>query len=156
MADKLGDKFRAYRPTKTVWFWSTAASVVLTMVVGFTVGGWVTGGAATDRAEVAANDAAAQLAAVICASTFLAAPDAGVELAALKDKRAFERNSILEKGGWVSFAGSDAPIKGAAKLCADRLAEAEAPDVPEVVPVAEVPVADITIDSMSVVAPAAN
>ena len=32
------------RPTKTAVFWSWIASIVLTMIIGFAWGGWVTGG----------------------------------------------------------------------------------------------------------------
>lgn len=136
MADKLGDRIAAYRPSKAVWFWTTVGAIALTMIVGFTWGGWVTGGAATDRAETAAEQAVVDFAAEICAYRFLQASDAGAKLAALKEQRSFERSSTLEDNGWVSFAGAEDPVQGAARACAERLMEAEAPAA--ATPIAEV------------------
>ena len=53
----LKDRIANYQPTKTVWLWSMVGVAVLTMVLGFTWGGWVTGGTASDRAEEAASKA---------------------------------------------------------------------------------------------------
>lgn len=135
MADNIGQRIGAYQPSKTVWFWSTAGAVVATMIIGFTWGGWVTGGAAVDRAEEAAEGAVAQLAASICAHRFLEAGDAGVQLAALKEESSYQRNSFIEDGGWVTFAGAEEPVDGAARLCAQQLMDAEVQ--PVVTPVAE-------------------
>jgi hypothetical protein len=119
------ETFRGYRPSKTIWFWSTAAAVVLTVIVGFNWGGWVTGGTAIDRAKDAAEGAKAELAADICAYRFLGANDAGAQLAALKKESSYSRSSVIEKGGWVTLAGAKEPVDGAAQLCADQLMKAE-------------------------------
>ncbi len=47
----LGQRWSEARPTKTLTFWSCGATVVATMIVGFTWGGWVTAGTATSMAE---------------------------------------------------------------------------------------------------------
>ena len=136
MSNNLKEKFSSYQPSKTIWFWSTAATAALTMFVGFTWGGWVTGGAAADRAETAAAGAVAELAADICVERFLAAGDAQIQLTALREESSFRRNGFVEDGGWVTFAGAEKPVKGAGKLCADLLMDAEVPTA--AVPVAEV------------------
>jgi hypothetical protein len=48
MADNqtMSQRWENYRPSKTLWFWSVAVAAVLTMIVGFTAGGWTTGGSA--------------------------------------------------------------------------------------------------------------
>lgn len=135
MADIQG-KIAAYRPSKTVWFWSTAGAVVVTLILGFTWGGWVTGGAAADRAEEAAEGAAARLAADICAYRFLQAGDAGTQLAALKEQASYKRNALIEDGGWVTFAGAEDPVRGAAGLCVDHLMEAKL-ETPATTPVVD-------------------
>jgi hypothetical protein len=135
MSENFRERFAAYRPSKGVWFWTTAGAVVATMVVGFTWGGWVTGGTATERAEKAAGEAVAMLAAEICAHNFLQAGDAHVQLSALKEERSSQRRSILENGGWVTLAGAEKPVRGASALCADRLMEAEL--APATMPVAD-------------------
>jgi hypothetical protein len=139
MSNNLKDKIGAYQPSKTIWFWSTAATAALTMFVGFTWGGWVTGGTATDRAETAAAGAVAELASAICVERFLQAGDALMQLAALREESSFRRNGFVEDGGWVTFAGAEKPVKGAGKLCAAQLMEAELPE-----PAAALPVADAT------------
>lgn len=142
MSNNLKDKISGYQPSKTIWFWSTAATAAVTMFVGFTWGGWVTGGTATDRAEAAAASAVAQLAAEICVEQFMQAGDAQVQLTALRAESSFRRNAFVEGGGWVTLAGAEKPIKGAGKLCAERLMEVELVEaaVPEAtIPVAEVP-----------------
>src|SRR3989304_4567183 len=48
------------RPTKTAVFWSWVGSVVLTMIIGFAWGGWVTGGTARSMAGKIAEDAVAK------------------------------------------------------------------------------------------------
>ncbi len=132
----LGDKFRDFRASKMTLFWSCAGCVVATMVVGFTWGGWVTGGTAQDRADKAAEQAVAALAADICFKRYLASPDARTNLTALNEESVYRRNGVLEDGGWVTFADREEPIDGAAKLCAERLAEVDISTLPET-PVAQ-------------------
>jgi hypothetical protein len=132
----FGERFAAYKASKKVLFWSWVGVAVLTMVVGFTWGGWVTGGAATKQAKTAAEDAVAQLAADVCYTRFMNAPDVQTSLTALKEEKSYARKSFVEKGGWVTIGGHDKPTAGAAEICADKLAEAELP-VAAVTPVAD-------------------
>jgi len=123
----MGEKWSVYQPSKAVWFWSCIGAAVLTMIVGFSWGGWVTGGTATKQAEAAGDEAAAQLAANICVHRFLAAPDASAQLAELKKSDTWKRDTFVEEGGWVTFATMKKPVNGAAELCAEQLASAELP-----------------------------
>lgn len=120
-------RWNDYRPTKSIWLWSCVAVAVLTMIVGFTWGGWVTGNTARENAENAADKAVATLAADICAFRFLNAAGASEQLAALKKASSWERDSLIEEGGWVTFAKMKDPVRGAADLCAETLAKAELP-----------------------------
>jgi hypothetical protein len=123
----MGEKWSAYQPSKAIWFWSCVGAAVLTMIVGFTWGGWVTGGTATKQAQEAGKQGAAQLAANICVHRFLAAPDAQAQLAEFKKTDSWKRDTFVKDGGWVTFANMDKPVNGAAELCADQLASAEVP-----------------------------
>ena len=138
----ISEKFSNFQASKGVLFWSCAACVVATMVVGFTWGGWVTGGSAQERADTAAEQAVAQLAADICFRRYLAAPDARVNLTALVEESSYRRDGVLEDGGWVTCADREDPIKGAAEICADRLAEVDISTLPDTSPVAEAPPAE--------------
>ncbi len=118
----FGKRWEAFRPTKTIWFWSCAACAVATVIVGFNWGGWVTGGTASKMATDAATGAQAQLAAADCISRFQKGPDATNQFAALKKASSYDRKDIIQKGGWVTMAGSKDPVPGAADLCAQQLA----------------------------------
>src|SRR3546814_16155839 len=86
-----------YQPTKTVWFWSSVGVAALTMVVGFTAGGWVTSSTAAQQIETSSQQAVATLAANICANRFLTAPDAQYQVAQLKEVDSWKQDSFIEK-----------------------------------------------------------
>jgi hypothetical protein len=123
MTDKmsLGGRWGAYHPSKVVWFWSCAACVVATILVGFAWGGWVTGGTAARMAADAADAGRAQLAAATCVVRFDQGPDAAAQLAALKKADSYERGDMISKNGWVTMPGDASPVSGAGDICAQRL-----------------------------------
>ena len=49
------------------------------------------------------------------------------QLASLRKSSYWERDSFIEKGGWVTPAGLDEPVTGAASLCVGDLLEAKLP-----------------------------
>jgi hypothetical protein len=127
MADgkNMSQHFQDYRPSKTALFWSCAGCIVATMIVGFSWGGWVTGGGAQEMVEDAAEQARAQVAAAVCVETFMAAPDAGLQLTSLKEESSpWRQENFIEDGGWAVIANQE--YDGAAELCADQLIEMEA------------------------------
>jgi hypothetical protein len=123
----LSQRWQEYRPSKAALFWSCLGCVVLTLLIGFTWGGWVTGGTATERADKAAAQARAELAATVCVEQFLNASDARAQLASLKKTMSWQRDDFVEKGGWATPPGLDKPVTSAAELCAERLATTELP-----------------------------
>ena len=129
MADNRGltGHWEDYRASKTVLFWSCAACVVATLIVGFSWGGWVTGSTAATMASTAATGARAEMAATICVNRFVSAPDAATALASLKGSDSWKRDDFITNGGWVTIAGMEKPVEGAAALCAQRLLEAKLP-----------------------------
>ena len=122
----LGRRWETYRASKTTLFWSCAGCAVATMIVGFGWGGWVTGGTADKMSAAAATTARAELAATMCVSRFMSGTDMVAQLAALKASNSWNRDDLLEKGGWTTLPGAEKPIQGAADLCAKRLLEAKA------------------------------
>ena len=116
--------WKDYQPSKTALFWLCAASVALTIFVGFKWAGWVTGGGARDMAERAAGQSRAELAAVVCVDRFMKAPDAQAQLISLHQVASWMRRRHLEDAGWVTLPGSDKPVAAAGELCAIRLTEA--------------------------------
>ena len=131
----LGQRWESYNPGKTLLFWSCAASVAATIVVGFNWGGWTTGGTAAAMAKEAASGTRQELAAAVCVDRFRGAGDAAAQLAALKGLgNAWDRGTFVEKGGWAAMPGPKPaePASRAARACADQLALLETPPPPAV------------------------
>jgi hypothetical protein len=123
-------RFEDYRPSKTVLFWSCAGCIVATLIIGFSLGGWVTGGTAREMAEGAAGKARAQVAAAVCVEKFTHAADARPQLASLKEiSSSWKRQSFIRDGGWTTVAGEK--YNDAAELCADQLMTTELPPAQE-------------------------
>jgi hypothetical protein len=136
-------RIRDYQASKTVLFWACAGSAVAAVVVGFAWGGWVTGGSAREMAENSAAQARQELAAVVCVDRFMAAPDAGVQLTALKENTSsYAQGKFLQDGGWATImpasdtadrkasSAASADERKTAGLCAEELAKREAPPPP--------------------------
>jgi hypothetical protein len=121
----LSQRWQNYQPSKTLWFWSLAGISVVTMILGFTVGGWTTGGNATFMAEQAAREARSTLAASLCVQKFVSTAGATENLAALKQASSWERDNFIEDGGWVKLAGMEKDVPGAAEVCAKELVAME-------------------------------
>jgi hypothetical protein len=120
---KLAERWRNYRPSKAATFWSWVAVSALTMLIGFTWGGWVTGGSAAGMAQ----HARAELAADVCVEHFLSAPDAQKQLASFKGTSSWRRDDFIKDGGWAKIAGTDKPSSDAISLCATKLGDAKLP-----------------------------
>jgi hypothetical protein len=127
MSDEGKRGWGDYQPSKVTWFWSCVACVIATIVIGFTWGGWVTAGSAETQVAEAQEAGRAQLAATICVARFVDAPDAAVQLAALKDASSWNRDDTIDDAGWTTPLGVEKPVSGAAKLCADKLVAMELP-----------------------------
>jgi hypothetical protein len=125
-------RFQQYRASKAALFWACTGSVVVATVVGFSWGGWTTGGSAQDMADKAAASARQELAAVVCVDRFMAAPDAGVQLAELQEiTSSYQQGKFVADGGWAIIVPASSPTdyttrtddRKAAGLCAAELAK---------------------------------
>ena len=125
MAEKksLSARWEDYRASKATLFWSCAAASILTMVVGFTWGGWVTGGTAQEMTHLARRN----LAATFCVNRFLADSDAATQHAAFMEISDWQRDEFIQEGGWAKMPALERPLAGVADLCADKLAKVEVP-----------------------------
>ena len=129
--NSFSKKFADFQPSKTLWFWTSAGCVIATIVIGFTAGGWVTGGTAQEMATTAAEDGRAELAASLCVNQFASAPDAAAQFAALKEASSWERDDLIEEGGWAALPGGVEVVDGSIDLCAEKIAALETLPVPE-------------------------
>lgn len=125
-------RWEQFRPSKTALFWACAGSVVATIVVGFSVGGWVTGGTASEMTRDAAEGARQELAAAVCVDRFAADVDAKAQLVSLKEiTSSYRQREFVEKGGWATMPGTTSAERKAASLCAEQLVELDLPPTHE-------------------------
>jgi len=117
----VGQRWGDARPTKTLLFWSCVASMVLTMIVGFSWGGWMTGGTARQTAETRASDAIVQRLAPICVVQSARDLGKGPKLVALKDESSWQRGEYVGKQGWATMPGEQEPDRRVAEACATLL-----------------------------------
>ena len=109
------------RPTKTAVFWSWVASVVLTMIIGFAWGGWVTGGTAQSMAEKMAEAAVVKRLAPMCVTQFKQGPGKVQKLKELEKTDSWQRSEYVEKQGWATMPGEEKPDSKVASECARLL-----------------------------------
>jgi len=99
--------------------WGAIGGSILTIIIGFAFGGWVTGGTAQDRID----ESVLPLAAEICANNFKADPDFEKNLAALKKEDRWMKEDYIEKGKWSIMAGDDISTHGVADACVEKLSD---------------------------------
>jgi hypothetical protein len=101
--------------------WSCVACIVLTMIIGFTLGGWVTGGTAQDMAEESAEEAVVSRLAAICIAQYKQDPEKDKKLNELEKMDSWERSSYVEKQDWATMPGRKEPNIAVAEKCAKLL-----------------------------------
>jgi hypothetical protein len=114
----LRQRWEAARPTKTGMLWACVASAVLTMILGFTWGGWVMGSTARTMAEAAGGTAVVTRLAPICVVQFKQDAKNGVKLKELKDANVWDRSDYVKKQGWATMPGEQEADTQVASECA--------------------------------------
>ena len=118
----FGQRWAKVRPTKALVLWSWVAAIVLTMIVGFNWGGWVTGGAVRQRVDIGARDAVALRLAPMCVAQFNLDPQKVPKLAELRAiTSSWSRPDYVKKQGWATMPGEKEPDSIVAAACAKLL-----------------------------------
>ncbi len=117
----LGQRWSNAQPTKTVLFWSCVVCVVLTMIIGFAWGGWVTGGTAEKMAEKMAEDAVVNRLAPICVVQFNQDPEKDQKLKELEETDSWKRSDYVKEQGWATMPGEEEPDRKVADECTKQL-----------------------------------
>jgi hypothetical protein len=118
----FGQRWVDARPTKTFVFWSWVGCVALTLLIGFTWGGWVRGATALGMAETEAQGAVTKHLATICVAQADRDPARPQRLTELKALGAYERGDYVKKQGWATMPGDKDADGDVADECARRLA----------------------------------
>lgn len=120
------EELKQSQVSKTTLIWSCVGCVVVAVIAGFTIGGWVTGGTARQMEQTAGQDARFDLASAICVERFMAAPDYREQLVKLQAiGSTFRQRQFIEEGDWAIMPGRNAATRQAADLCARVLANLE-------------------------------
>jgi hypothetical protein len=117
----LRQRWSDSRPTKTAVFWSWLAAVVVTLIVGFTWGGWVTGGTARSMAQGMGDDAVLKRLTPICLVQFKHDPMKDQKLKEFKAVNSWEQGDYVKKQGWATMPGEQEPDGKVADACAKLL-----------------------------------
>lgn len=119
----LTQRWRDAQPSKTVLFWSCLVSVILTMVIGFNWGGWVTAASAQKAGESMAKDAVIQRLVPICVEQFNQDPDKVAKLGELTGMTSSQRTRFVQDQGWATISGDEKPDRNVTNACAKLLLE---------------------------------
>jgi hypothetical protein len=117
----FGQKWSESRPSKTGVFWSLLATAVITMIVGFTWGGWVTGGTARQMAATSAEDAVVSRLTPMCVLQVKQDPKQTEKLKEFKEVSAWQQGEYVKKQGWATMPGEKEAEGRIADACAKVL-----------------------------------
>ncbi|NJO32128.1 MAG: hypothetical protein HC869_02390 [Rhodospirillales bacterium] len=104
--------------------WGAIGGAILTLVLGFYLGGWHTASSAQQMAAEASDKKVIAALAPLCVDQFLKSANPTQRSALLEITNNYERGSFLEKGGWTRLPGSKEPNWAVGRACGDLLAAA--------------------------------
>lgn len=116
--------FRETNLSKTATLWSCLGAVVLTMVVGFWWGGWVTNATAQKMVSDGVKSAVTSRLANICVAQFNLDATKDQKLTELKALSSYQQGEYTGKQGWATFADDEKPNSQVAGQCAKLIVEA--------------------------------
>ena len=108
-------------PSLKPGIWGAVVGSAAISVIGFSSFGWTLGSTAERMANERAQTAVVRVLTPICVEKFRDQTDAATKLIEFKKLQSWDRRSTIERGGWATMPGSDAPISTVAEACAERL-----------------------------------
>ena len=108
----------------TYGLWGAVAGAVITVSVGFYLGGWQTTSSANRMANELSQTSVNAALAPFCVDRFRKSADAAQSAELLKFTTNYDRGTFLEKGGYTSLPGSTATNWAVGRACGDLLAAA--------------------------------
>ena len=97
--------------------WGLIGGAVITMIVGFAMGGWTTSSttkAMTEKAVVASQ-------AAVCVAQFVKQPNYEAKLKEFEEVSSWARGEFIEKGDWDKMPGQEKASLAVAQACAEGL-----------------------------------
>jgi hypothetical protein len=110
-----------FPPSLKSGIWGAVIGAAVISVLGFSLFGWTLDSTAEKMAKERALTAVVDVLAPICVERFQQQTDAPAKLKEFGKASAWDRRSIIEKGGWATVPGTDTPNPAVATACAERL-----------------------------------
>ena len=102
--------------------WGVVIGSILTMIVGFTWGGWTTGSTANQSAMTRADAAVTTALIPICLAQVKLDTTKGKKLGEFKAiTTSYDQTDFVMKAGWATFPGKADPNRDVAEACAAAL-----------------------------------
>ena len=112
------------QPTKAHLLWVFIITVILTMIVGFNWGGWMSSGSAQKMADTMAQDAVIQRLAPICVMQFNQDAEKDAKLIEMNEKNtSYQKAQFVRDQGWATIAGEERADSKVADACAKLIVE---------------------------------
>jgi type VI protein secretion system component VasK len=107
--------------------WGAVIGCILTMIVGFSWGGWTTHSTANQEAINRADAAVTATLVPSCLAQEKVDASKGTKLGELKAiSSSYEQTEYVMKAGWATFPGKEDPNRDVAEACASALVETAA------------------------------
>ena len=113
-------------PQMPLWIkpvlWGAVAGSVLTMIIGFSYGGWTTSSTSARLAKAQADTAVTTALVPICIAKSKADGSVVKKMVELKAlASSYDQRDFVTKTGWATVPGSDDPNRDVAEACAAAL-----------------------------------
>jgi hypothetical protein len=109
-------------PSLKPGIWGAVIGAIAISVIGFSYFGWTLGSTAERMAKERAQIAVVSALAPICVENFRHQVDSAAKLVEFKKvSSSWDRRAMIERGGWATMPGSDAPDSAVASACAEQL-----------------------------------
>lgn len=97
--------------------WGGFGGSILTLIIGFAWGGWVTGGAAKEKVETAVLTRLTG----ICIVQFNQDPEKVKKFKELNELDYRKREEYIKKQGWATMPGDTEPDNEVARMCSEQI-----------------------------------
>ena len=120
----IQDKIKQMNGEKIkIVLWSAIGGAIITMIIGFAWGGWVTGGTAQTTAEEMAEAAVVDRLVPICVAQFNQDPEKDKKLGESKEKSSWERDKYVKDQGWATMPFEKESDREVAEKCAEKIVQ---------------------------------
>ena len=97
--------------------WGLILGAAITMIVGFSWGGWTT----ANTTKKLTHNAVVEEQSAICIAQFMAGENQAERMKDFQKESRWQRPDFITKGGWDKMPGQEVAMNGVNRACADGL-----------------------------------